>query len=88
MISKKRSVGDHDDVFCRIIPAALGTTAMSALNALDMLATGAPITGSVRMELRGVGSVVATKASMAPPVRTVNQDDMASTAPQVRNIPE
>lgn len=60
--------------------------AMSALNALEMLATGAPIMGCVRMELLGVGSAVAMKGSTAPLVRTVNQDDMASTVPQVRNI--
>lgn len=60
--------------------------AMSALNALEMLATGAPITGCVRMELSGVGSAVAMRGSTAPRVRTVNQDDMASTVPQVRNI--
>lgn len=71
--------------FCRIIPVALGTMATSALNALETLATGAPIMGSVRMEVSGVGSAVATKGSTAPRVRTVNQDDMASTAPQVRN---
>lgn len=59
---------------------------MSALNALEMLATGAPIMGSVRMEVLGVASAVAMKGSTAPRVRTVNQDDMASTAPQVRNI--
>lgn len=60
--------------------------AMSALNALEMLATGAPIMGSVRMEVLGVGSAVAMKGSTAPRVRTANQDDMASTAPRVRNI--
>lgn len=60
--------------------------ATSALNAPEALATGAPIMGSVRMEVSGVGSAVATKGSTAPRVRTANQDDMASTAPQVRNI--
>lgn len=60
--------------------------AMSALNALEMLATGAPIMGSVRMEVLGVGSAVAMKGSTAPRVRTANQEDMASTAPQVRNL--
>lgn len=74
------------DPFCRIIPVALGTMAMSALNALETLATGAPIMGSVRMEVLGVGSAVAMKGSTAPRVRTANQDDMASTAPQVRDI--
>lgn len=58
---------------------------MSALNALERLATGAPVMGSVRMDLMGMGSAVAMKGSTAPRVRTVNQDDMASTAPQVSN---
>lgn len=75
-----------DELFCRTIPVALATMATSALNALEMLATGAPVTGCVRMELWGPASAVAMKVSMAPPVRTVNRDDTAPTAPQVRTI--
>lgn len=74
-----------DELFCRTTPVALVTMATTALNALEMWATGAPVMGSVRMELRGRASAVAMKGSMAPRVRTVNRDDMAPTAPQVRN---
>ena len=38
------------------------------------------------MELRGLASAVAMRGSTAPRVRTVNRDDTAPTAPQVRNI--
>lgn len=59
--------------------------ATSALNALEMLATGAPIMGSVRMVTKATGSAVAMRVSMAPHVRIVSQDDMESTAPPVSN---
>lgn len=77
---------DADELFCRTIPVALATMATTVSNALEMLATGAPVTGSVRMELRERASAVAMKGSMGPRVRTVNRDDTAPTAPQVRNI--
>lgn len=70
---------------CRITPVALVSTAMSASNALEMLATGAPIMGCVRTVTMAMGSAVATRVSMAPHVRTVSQDDMGSTAPPVSN---
>lgn len=58
---------------------------MSASNAPETLAAGAPITGSVRMVSMGMGSAVAMKVSMAPRARTVSRDDTESTAPQVRD---
>lgn len=81
---RQTSVG-ADELFSRTTPVALATMATSALNAPEMLATGAPVMASVRTELRGRASAVAMKVSMAPRVRTVSRDDTAPTAPQVRN---
>lgn len=75
----------HHGPSCRIIPVALVTTAMSASNAPETLAAGAPIMGSVRMVTVVTGSAVATRVSMALRVRTVSQDGMESTAPLVSN---
>lgn len=73
-----------DVLFLRTSPAALVTLVMSALNAREMSAVGALIMGSVKMVSMATGSAIAMKVFMAPHVRTVNREDMASTVHLVR----
>lgn len=85
---KRRNNCDNtktDGLSCRISPVVLVTTATSATNALETLAAGAPIMGSVKMATMATGSAIATKVSMELRARTVSRDVMESTAPPVRN---